>query len=65
MAEAAASVNSWFMPSPEVKRKQQSSGNGGREGRWMEECRMKGCRNEEWRIRAEPPFRALPGAGVD
>lgn len=30
------------------------------EGQWM-----KGWRNEEWRIRAELPFRALPGAGVD
>lgn len=36
MAEAAASVNSWFMPSPEVKRKQQSSGNGWREGGEMD-----------------------------
>lgn len=35
------------------------------EGRWVEEQRMRGWRNEEWRIRVEPPFRALPGAGVD
>lgn len=50
-----------------------SSGNGdeAREGmeelvdEGMEEWWMKGWRKEERRIRAEQPFRALPGAAVD
>lgn len=36
-----------------------------RRGEGLEERRMKGWKDEEQRIRAEQPFRALPGAAVD
>lgn len=42
-----------------------SSGNGDEAREGMEEWWMKGWRKEERRIRAEQPFRVLPGAAVD